>query len=47
MNRNGTRVSIQLHTQLPPHIAQKSHCVCDLEQIKWKNKFWENKALKK
>lgn len=24
----------QLHMQLPPHIAQKTYCGCDLEQIK-------------
>lgn len=41
MNRSGKSVSTQLHTQLPPHIAQKSHCGCDLELIKWKNKFWK------
>lgn len=34
MSRNGSYVSTHLHTQFPPHIAQKSHCGCGLEQIK-------------
>lgn len=34
-----------MHTQLPPHIAQKSHFGCDLEQIKQENKFWKEKAF--